>query len=213
MTLGDSITRATCWRAQLWQRLEQAHSADFDLVGTLQSDSGCSPSSYDHDNQGYSSALVTEIVAGITHARTCDPTCPTLDDLGQAFTSARPDIVLMHFGTNDVWNGIAPATILSAYTRVIDCARAANPSVRFLVAQIIPMNPSGCSACAARVQALDAEIPGWAAGKATAASPITVVDQWTGFDDSTDTGDGVHPNAQGAQKMSDKWFGALDPLF
>jgi len=36
-----------------------------------------------------------------------------------------------------------------------------------------------------------------------------VVDQWTGFNDATDTGDGVHPNAAGDQKMSDKWYPAL----
>ena len=49
-----------------------------------------------------------------------------------------------------------------------------------------------------------AAIPGWATGKSTAASPITVVDQWSGFNDATDTIDGVHPNASGNQKMAAK---------
>ncbi|MEO3871669.1 cellulose binding domain-containing protein [Nonomuraea sp. B12E4] len=35
------------------------------------------------------------------------------------------------------------------------------------------------------------------------------MDQWTGFSTSTDTYDGVHPNAAGDQKMSDKWYPAL----
>jgi lysophospholipase L1-like esterase len=53
----------------------------------------------------------------------------------------------------------------------------------------------------------------WAAGKATAASPIMVVDQWTGFDATADTVDGVHPNASGSTKMAAKWSAALTSFF
>jgi cellulase/cellobiase CelA1 len=56
---------------------------------------------------------------------------------------------------------------------------------------------------------LNNAIPGWATGKTTAQSPITVVDQWTGFNTATDTYDGVHPNDAGNQKMSDRWYPAL----
>ncbi len=55
-------------------------------------------------------------------------------------------------------------------------------------------------------------IPAWAAGKTTAQSPISVVNQWTGFDDATDTYDGVHPNDAGNQKMANRWYPALAPL-
>jgi GDSL-like Lipase/Acylhydrolase family len=221
MAIGDSITRATCWRALLLQELNQAHAGKFDLVGTLTSDNGCTPAGYDEDNQGYSSSLVTEIVAGVTTNRTCDPKCPTLADFTAAFTAKVPDVILMHFGTNDVWNGIAASSILSAYSSVVDTARAVNPNVKFFVAKIIPMNVtattcSGCScaACPTAVPALDDMIPGWASGKATAASPITVVDQYTGFDAVADTRDGVHPNnTTGSQKTADKWNTALGSLF
>jgi cellulase/cellobiase CelA1 len=39
-----------------------------------------------------------------------------------------------------------------------------------------------------------------------------VVDQWTGFGTASDTYDGVHPNAAGDQKMSDRWYPALTAL-
>jgi cellulase/cellobiase CelA1 len=84
--------------------------------------------------------------------------------------------------------------------------------MKIIVAKIIPMNPSNCADCAQRVINFNAAIPAWAAGKTTAQSPITVVDQWTGFSDATDTYDGVHPNDSGNQKMSDKWYPALAPL-
>jgi lysophospholipase L1-like esterase len=125
----------------------------------------------------------------------------------------------MHLGTNDVWvhDTMLPATILAAYTKVVAAARVENPSVRFLVAQIIPMNPRdpnpSCDGCAARVTALNAKIPAWAAENSTEASPITVVDQWTGFDVVADTYDGVHPNGSGSAKMAARWFAALEPLF
>jgi len=118
----------------------------------------------------------------------------------------------MHFGTNDVWNNIAPATILQAYTTILGRLRGANPNVRVLVAQITPLQPSGCNDCPTRVQNLNAMIPGWAASNSTAASPIAVVDQNTGFNPATDTNDGVHSNVSGSTKIAGRWFSAVMSL-
>lgn len=71
------------------------------------------------------------------------------------------------------------------------------------------MNPSGCSGCGQRAIDFNNAIPAWAAGKTTNASPIIVVDQWTGFDTGADTYDGVHPNDSGNQKISARWYSAL----
>ena len=57
-----------------------------------------------------------------------------------------------------------------------------------------------------RVVDFNAAIPAWAAATTTAASPVTVVDQWTGFNTATDTGDGVHPDDSGSQKIADRWY-------
>ncbi len=77
------------------------------------------------------------------------------------------------------------------------------------VAQIIPMKPSNCAECGDRVVALNKAIPGWAASKNTTESPIVVVDCWTGFDPSKDTGDGVHPNSSGNEKLAKSWYQPL----
>lgn len=220
MAIGDSVTRATCWRARLWEQMNQGLPGRFDFVGTLQSDNGCMPTAYDRDNQGYSSSLITEIATGVTTARTCDPACPAMTDLATAFSTATPDIALVHFGTNDVWNARSPTDILNGYSAVVDALRAANPDVRVLVAQIIPMNVTAatcmgctCAGCPTAIPTLNTQIESWATGKATVRSPIIVVDQYTGFDTAADTRDGVHPNEAGSQKMADAWFGALEPLF
>jgi hypothetical protein len=77
------------------------------------------------------------------------------------------------------------------------------------VAKILPMNPSGCTECAQRVINLNNAIPAWAKNKTTSASPITVVDLWTGFNTATDTGDGVHPNESGNAKIAASYYQPL----
>jgi lysophospholipase L1-like esterase len=212
MAVGDSITRATCWRAALWDELEQSFSSRFDFVGTESNDNGCLPANYDRDNQGYSSSLVTEIVANIT-TRGCEPACPTLADLQGAFLMKPADVALMHFGTNDVWNSKNPEDIVSGYTAVVAALRAANPQVVILVAQIIPMNVTSCAGCPSGISALNTRITSWAAQHDTPESPIRVVDQYDGYDAVADNKDGVHPNDLGSKKIADHWYEALAPLF
>ncbi|GAA4968564.1 lysophospholipase L1-like esterase [Nonomuraea thailandensis] len=194
MPLGDSITGSPgCWRALLWNRLQNAGHTNIDFVGTLPPQ-GCGVA-HDGDNEGHGGYLATNVAS---------------QNLLPGWLSAtRPDIVLMHFGTNDVWSNIAPATILGAFTTLVNQMRSSNPNMKILVAKIIPMNPSTCAECAQRTVNFNNAIPAWAAATTTPQSPITVVDQWTGFSTGSDTYDGVHPNASGDQKMSDKWYPAL----
>ena len=194
MPLGDSITGSPgCWRSILWNRLQNSGYTNIDFVGTL-GPQGCGQP-YDGDNEGHGGFLVTNVA--------------NQNQLPGWLDATHPDIVLMHFGTNDVWSNIAPATILAAYGKLVDQMRASNPAMKILVAQILPMAPSTCPECGQRVVALNNAIPGWAASKTTTQSPIVVVDQWTGFNTATDTYDGVHPSASGDQKMSDRWYPPL----
>ena len=130
------------------------------------------------------------------------------------WAAEKPDIVLMHYATNDVWDGVPTTTILSAHTAVLTEFRKQNPNVIFFVAQIIPMNPSS-SCCETGVEGLNAAIPAWATGQTTAASPVYVVNVWSAIDPtaykagSSLTADGVHPNPAPSQAMADKWYAAL----
>lgn len=194
MPLGDSITGSPgCWRALLWNRLQTSGHTDVDFVGTLPPQ-GCSVA-HDGDNEGHGGELATNVA--------------DQNLLPGRLSATRPDVVLMHLGTNDVWSNRPTSTILSAFTTLTGQMRAANPAMRILVAQIIPMNPSSCPDCAQRAVALNNALPAWANATTTPQSPITVVDQWTGFSTAADTYDGVHPNAAGDQKISDRWYPAL----
>jgi lysophospholipase L1-like esterase len=199
MPLGDSITgNPGCWRAILWNRLQSSGFTNIDFVGTLNNMNDCGVA-FDGDNEGHGGFLATNIASQ--------------NQLPPWLAATNPDVVMIQLGTNDVWNNIAPATILAAFSTLIDQARANNPNVRVIVAQITPLNPTGCADCPQRVINFNAAIPAWASAKSTSQSPVTVVDLWTGFDTATDTADGVHPNATtGFQKVANSWYPAISGL-
>jgi lysophospholipase L1-like esterase len=196
MPLGDSITGSPgCWRALLWNQLQSAGYTNFDFVGTLNNAGDCGVS-FDGDNEGHGGYLATGIDSN--------------NQLPAWLAATNPDVVMMQLGTNDVWNNIAPATILASFGHLVDEMRANNPNVRIMVAQITPLNPSGCADCPQRVINFNAAIPAWASAKSTTQSPITVVDVWTGFNTATDTADGCHPNSTtGIQKVAASWYPAV----
>jgi lysophospholipase L1-like esterase len=195
MPLGDSITAGPgCWRALLWDRLQRTGYTNIDFVGT-QPGGGCSVA-HDGDHEGHGGFSATGIA--------------DQNQLPPWLSATNPDIVLMHLGTNDMWGGHIPLeNKITAITKLVGQMRANNPNMKIIVAQIIPMGANACATCPADVIAFNNRIPGWAASLTTAQSPIVVVDQWTGFNTATDTGDGVHPNDAGFQKMSDRFYPVL----
>jgi lysophospholipase L1-like esterase len=82
-----------------------------------------------------------------------------------------------------------------------------SPSNIQQVAQIIPIGIS--TSYNTKIQELNKAIIPWAQGLNTTASPIWVVDQYTGFSGTADLRDGVHPNDAGDVKMANVWYPAL----
>ncbi|MDG4766672.1 cellulose binding domain-containing protein [Solwaraspora sp. WMMD406] len=199
MPLGDSITAGPgCWRALVWDQLRRAGHTDIDFVGSASDGGSCNYGfSYDPDHEGHGGFSAVGIANN--------------NQLPPWLAAADPDIVVMHLGTNDLWGGWQSMdTIMAAFTTLVGQMRAHNPDMKLLVAQIIPHH--GCATCPADTVTLNSRIVGWAAGLTTTRSPIAVVDQWTGFDAATDTGDGVHPNDAGFRKMADRFAPAIARL-
>lgn len=199
MPLGDSITAGPgCWRALLWDQLRTAGHTNIDFVGSASDGGSCNYGfSYDPDHEGHGGFSAVGIADN--------------NQLPPWLSAASPDIVVLHLGTNDLWGGWQSMdTILAAFTKLVGQMRANNPNLKIAVSQIIPHH--GCATCPADAVTLNNRIPGWAAGLTTARSPIVVVDQWTGFNAASDTGDGVHPNDSGFRKMADRFAPALKQL-
>jgi lysophospholipase L1-like esterase len=194
MPLGDSITQGNTatdsYRRSLWRLFRDARQ-DVDFVGSQRENNGGPPpnADFDLDHEGHWGWRADEILASI-------------DGWGRA---AQPDIVLVHLGSNDVFAGQDNASTLLELAGIVERLRAGNPAVRVLLAQIIPTTRPGRDEA---IVALNAAIPGLAARLGTAASPVEVVDHYTGFHAARDTRDGTHPNATGEAKMASAWFAA-----
>jgi lysophospholipase L1-like esterase len=204
MPLGDSITADTCYPKFLAQEFTAKGRTNYQFVGTFLNNQPCNGAA-NVQTEGHGGYLVTFLT-------TNEPSRTGLGTLNELTTWAaeKPDIVLMHYGTNDVWSSVKSAEIVSAYLFVINQFRSQNPTVIFFVSKIIPMNPSGCGNCTSGVAALDALLTAtWASTNSTPTSPIYIVDQSATINTGTDTADGVHPNAAGAQKMADVAYTAI----
>jgi acyl-CoA thioesterase-1 len=218
IVIGDSISEGNTghdsYRRPLWNGIvADASNPLIDFVGTRKGvmtvtsncDIGASTSNgtpvvpeFDQDHQAYWGWCVDDVNA-VLPAR--------LSELANDF-DRRPDIALVHLGTNDIHQQLnPPAVVRGELSTLIATLRNANPAIRILLAQLIPMT-SGDPSNDAEISALNAEILSLATSLHTPASPITVVDQFTGFD-SADRYDGLHPNDAGEQKMAAKWLPEL----
>jgi hypothetical protein len=198
MVLGSSNELITCWRAFLWQKLQTADIKNFDFVGGVTQGDDCGVAGYDKDLQAQSGIIVSTLPAS---------------KFQEWFSAHPPDIILMHFGGADLLNNMPVEGVLSAYSLALLEARKVKPKVRLMVAQHTPQDSNGCAACDQSVLTLNADIVTWAAANTKPESPVTPVDLYTGIDPATDLSDGVHLNPAGSQKVADRWFAVLKPLF
>ena len=214
--LGDSITASTCYPQLLLKQLKDGGIKNFTFVGGVTNNKGsseCGTTVETMKTEGHGGYFVTYLNPANTRACTkAAPGCGTPSELATWIAGSSPDIVLFHMGTNDVWEGIATSTILTAYQYVMGQFRAKNPNIVFFVSRIIKLNPSGCTGCTTNVTSLATALTNaWATTNTTANSPVYIVDHYAStFTPTTAyTSDGVHPNAAGAQIMANVTYDAL----
>ncbi len=187
MMLGDSVTQSTCYPQLTYQQLQAANHMNFQFVGSQTTNQSCGGASSVKD-EGHGGYGVTYLpMNSMRSACTKTTGCGSYAEL-QTWAAEAPDIVFMHYGTNDVWDGISTSTILSAYLAVIDEFRKQNPNVIFFVSKIIKLSPAT-----------------WATSNSTATSPVYVIDHYDSDFDPTntaDSADGVHPTPAGAAIMA-----------
>jgi acyl-CoA thioesterase-1 len=210
MMLGDSITGFTCYPQLLAQQFTAGSHTNFALVGTVQNNQSCSgaPIVMTEGHGGYSVTYLPEDSAREACIRTTG--CGSYAEL-QTWAATKPDIVLMHYGTNDVWDAQPTASIVSAYVSIMSEFRKQNPNVIFFVSKLIKLDPTGCADCLTNVADLAANVTAsWASANSTATSPVFIIDHYNcGFDPATDSSDGVHPTPIGAAKMATASFNAV----
>ncbi|HEY4652291.1 MAG TPA: GDSL-type esterase/lipase family protein [Pontibacter sp.] len=219
MCLGNSITQSDAanysYRYNLWKKLLDAN-LDVDFVGSHAVNKNGNPNwpaykgrNFDSDNEGHWGWTADQILYGNTSE-------PANGKLNEWLTGYTPDILLLHLGTNDIFQGHPLDGTLDELREVVKQVRARNPNVVILLAQLIPADPARVSSnTAENIRRFNEKIPGLVEELDQVLSPVVLVDQYTGFNakEGVDTWDGVHPNAAGEEKMAQRWFTALLPFF
>lgn len=121
-------------------------------------------------------------------------------------TTTQPDVALVHLGTNDARNNSPIDTTINALRNIIQKMRNIKPNIQVYLAQIIGITDPVINA---RIIELNKKIAILASSEHSSASPVYLVDQYTGFDPVLDTSDGVHPMEHGLNKMAQKWLSAM----
>ena len=195
MPLGDSITQADSehdsYRRSLWRTLSGA-GFEVDFVGSHRvHHRGPAPSDdFDQDHEGHWGIRVDEVNR----------------DLERWVRSARPDVLLVHLGSNDVFQDQDNASTAVELEESIRIARRVNPEIIVLLARIIPTDAPSVNR---DIEDLNSRIEALAMRVDSPASPVRLVDQARGFDARVMTYDGVHPNREGEQRMAMRWFEVL----
>ncbi|WP_437678219.1 SGNH/GDSL hydrolase family protein [Sorangium sp. So ce131] len=191
LPLGDSITFGLGfnggYRVELFHlALEDDHEITFTGTQQMNGPTMVDGVPFPRNHEGISGQTIQQIADRV-------PT-PALREV--------PHIVLVHAGTNDMYqtpNG-APMRLGALLDELI----AEAPDALIVVSNIIPF-PGAAGA----VDTFNAAIPALVEERAAAGAHIVFADQFTGFPTS-ELGDGVHPNEAGYARMAGVWYDAID---
>ncbi|WP_394846010.1 SGNH/GDSL hydrolase family protein [Pendulispora brunnea] len=193
MPLGDSITdgagssTGSSYRAELWKRMVDLAGYSIDFVGSHRS--GQLP---DIDNEGHSGWRIDQIAANIDGW------------LG----TYKPQIVLLHIGTNDMNQNYNVATAPDRLSALIDQIANDVPGVTIVVAQIVPALDATING---RIVTFNNAIPGIVQNKVSQGKKVRLVDMYHALGNA-DLADTLHPNDAGYAKMASLWYSHLERI-
>lgn len=187
MPLGDSITygvgssTSSSYRADLRDRLVNQAGLNVDFVGSQNSGALA-----DTDNEGHSGWRIEQIAASIDGW----------------LATYRPDVVLLHIGTNDMAQNYQIDTAPQRLGALVDQILADRPTATVLVAKIVP---SLDATVQARINAFNAAVPAVVAARGARAGLVDL-----SVLSSADLADSLHPNDGGYARMAVRWYKALE---
>jgi hypothetical protein len=203
MPVGDSITRGWYgsiykqgYRKPLYDKLTVG-GYSFDFVGGYVDGNFPDPNHEGHD--GWRS---DEILNGKTGE-------PEAGKLADWLITYRPDVILLHIGTNDITAGNQSANKISAILDEIDDYEFDNNMyVSVILTRIINRVPYS-QATTTYNDAVEA----MALSRIAGGDDIIIADIESALDYTTDMTDGMHPNDTGYGKMATVWYNAIVRFF
>jgi lysophospholipase L1-like esterase len=204
MPLGDSITFGTASADGAGYRLELFRHAVADehavtLVGRVQAGptTNVEGQAFPRNNEGYPGIQIQPL-AGMVDA---------------AVAAADPDIILLHIGTNNLYQGMGPA-VPGQLEDMLDQIVEAAPDALVVVAQITPL---GGQFGANGVDQYNATMPAMVQERVDAGQHLLLVNMNAAFRAANANvagllADGIHPNATGYGIMADTWYTAIESV-
>lgn len=211
MPLGDSITAGITtpnnppinervgYRKPLYDSLKRI-GATFDFVGTQVAGQSLLA---DPQHEGYPGRTPSQIINEMTN--------------NNSLAVGRPDIVLLHAGTNgnqlpdDPPDG--PGNKISVQVAKVDEILTKidqySTNTRVILARIINRSPDASAAERQKTTDFNIALQTMAQNRINNGDKITIVDMESALNYSTDMSDKLHPNAQGYSKMAAVWQQAL----
>ncbi len=184
MPLGDSITELTDgYRNSLWKLLSDG-GYNVEFVGSQSSGPDTLP---EKNHEGHIGYRIDEISDGIN-----------------AWLDAyKPDIILLHIGTNDITQNYYLATAPDRLSTLIDKIAVQSPHTVILVASLIPRRTHNDANIA-----YNEAIPDIVGIKQRQGKNIYFVNMYneSQINTATDLFDDVHPNRNGSYKMAAVWY-------
>ncbi|KAF4552468.1 1,4-beta-D-glucan cellobiohydrolase B [Elsinoe fawcettii] len=191
LPLGDSITygfadpTANGYRAKLYASLQTAGASPLDFVGSIKSGNFA-----DTDNEGRIGYTIDQIATSAA-----------------AISYLRPNIVLLHAGTNDALRRYETSDkAIPRLGKLVDQIYTQWPNVVVIIAKLVPDSEA---AAQTYINDINAAIPGIVSSRATSGKKILSVDMSPPFLTTADLVDGIHPTQAGYAKMADIWLAGL----
>lgn len=194
MPLGASITWGTNsgdgngYREELRRHLVTDAGLAVDFVGSQQSGNGP-----DRDNEGHPGYRIDQVAAGTD----------------QWVAAAKPDVVLLNAGTNDMIQNYDVAGAPDRLGALVDRILADAPAATVVVSTLVP---NADAAVDARVRAFNARVPQVVQARAAAGKRVRLADFAANLTLADIGADGIHPTDDGYSKLASVWYSALQPV-
>jgi lysophospholipase L1-like esterase len=194
MPLGASITWGTSssdgngYREALRRHLADDAGVAVDMVGSQRSGTAA-----DNDNEGHPGYRVDAVAAGAD----------------AWIAAARPDVVLLNVGTNDMLQNYDLPNAPARLSALIDQILRAAPAAAVVVSTLVP---SPDATVETRVRAYNGQLPGIVQAKAAAGRNVRLADFHANLTLADIGPDRIHPTDGGYAKLADVWFAALQPV-
>ncbi|KAA9377028.1 hypothetical protein F5972_21540 [Microbispora cellulosiformans] len=189
LPLGDSITHGVGgspggvgYRGRLWSEL-QDDTSTLDFVGSVDSGQGNIP---DTDHEGHPRWQINQI----DNLVTC------------TIRRFRPNVVVLHIGTNDLNNDVDVATAPARLSKLIGDIVTADPLTTVVVSSLVPSTNGTTNA---RIASYNSRIPAIVSDFRNEGKRVRLVGNGDLGLTAADMNDSLHPNNNGYRKMADAY--------